>query len=328
MRTWGTGDSSERAKPTGTTRAATSAAKARTRWRFLIASGITSRHVPRRMRRVFRRNGSRDFDVQKEISHILSPGTIRRTRTPCVTLDRSSTMSSSTVERCPALLSLAVHEFRTPATVVGGYLRMLLRDTAEPLTPHQQKLLAEAEKSFARLVTLIGELSEIGKLDDGQLAMNREPLELGALLTEVAEHVHEAKDRDVHLALGGDPGAAPVSGDAARLRKAFDAVFRAILREKPGPATVIADRRRAQIDGRTCAVVIVADTGSVQQSYDRPRGVFNETRGGLGLALPLARRVFEGHGGWIWSPAPLSGGMEPDDPLSRGSAIIALPLTE
>ena len=29
----------------------------------------------------------------------------------------------------PQLLSLAVHEFRTPASVVGGYLRMLQRDT-------------------------------------------------------------------------------------------------------------------------------------------------------------------------------------------------------
>ena len=31
------------------------------------------------------------------------------------------------------LLSLAAHEFRTPASVVAGYLRMLQRDTEAPL---------------------------------------------------------------------------------------------------------------------------------------------------------------------------------------------------
>ena len=36
---------------------------------------------------------------------------------------------------------------------------------------------------------------------------------------------------------------ATVSGDAARLRTAFDAIFRAILREQAGPATVVAERR-------------------------------------------------------------------------------------
>jgi hypothetical protein len=121
-------------------------------------------------------------------------------------------------------------------------------------------------------------------------------------------------------------------GDVARLRAAFDAVFRAVLREKVGPATVVAERRVAIVDGRQSAVVVVADAAGVQEAYARPRAVFNEKRGGLGLALPLARRVFEGHGGRIWSPAPnapeapeASGG---NDPLARASAIIALPLTE
>ena len=35
----------------------------------------------------------------------------------------------TTEESYPKLISLAVHELRTPASVVGGYLRMLQRDT-------------------------------------------------------------------------------------------------------------------------------------------------------------------------------------------------------
>ena len=54
----------------------------------------------------------------------------------------------------PPLLSLAVHEFRTPRQVVGGYLRMLQRDGGGPLTDRQRHMIDEAEKSCARLVAL------------------------------------------------------------------------------------------------------------------------------------------------------------------------------
>ena len=231
-------------------------------------------------------------------------------------------MDRATAEQYTQLLSLAVHEFRTPASVVGGYLRMLQRDSDQPLTERQRKMVDEAEKSCARIVALIAEMSDIGKLDAGLLGLAHQPLDLFALVDDVAAHVHEAEDREVHLAVRGD-GAAPVSGDAARLRHAFDAIFRAILREKAGPATVVVERRRDHVDGRACAVVVVADDTNVQDAYARPRGAFEEKRGGLGLALPLARRVFEGHGGLIWAPEPASTG---DDPVARGSAIIALPV--
>jgi nitrogen fixation/metabolism regulation signal transduction histidine kinase len=125
-----------------------------------------------------------------------------------------------------------------------------------------------------------------------------------------------------------------VNGDVPRLRAAFDAVFRAILREKGGPCVVVAERRRETQNGKGTAVVVVSDAATVQAAYERDRAVFDEKRGGMGLALPLARRVIEGHGGRIAAPAPVPApGTPPNDPLaadpvSRGSAIITLPLTE
>jgi signal transduction histidine kinase len=220
-------------------------------------------------------------------------------------------------------LSLAVHEFRTPASVVGGYLRMLQRDSDQPLSERQRKMIDEAEKSCARLVGLIAELSDIGKLDAGMVTLAAQPVDLFALLADVAGHVHEARERDVRLELRGADGQAPLAGDSTRLRSAFDAIFRAILREKAGPALVIADCRRERVDGRSSAVIVIAEDSRVQEAYARPRAAFDEKRGGLGLALPIARRVLEGHGGAIHAPAEAEG-----DTLARGSAIVIIPLTE
>jgi signal transduction histidine kinase len=234
-------------------------------------------------------------------------------------------MTTSSTESYPPLLSLAVHEFRTPASVVGGYLRMLQRD-GDGLSDRHRKMIDEAEKSCARLVGLISELSDIGKLDSGLLTLNRERLDVFALAADVAEHVQEGRDREVRLDVRGDSGA-HIIGDRTRLSDAFSAIFRAILREKAGPAVVVVDRRRTTADGRSSAVVVIADEATVQTAYERDRAAFDERRGGLGLALPLARRVIEGHGGAIWAPASTAPSGE-SDPIARGSAIVRLPLTE
>ena len=225
-------------------------------------------------------------------------------------------------ESYPQLLALAVHEFRTPTSVVGGYLRMLQRDGESPLNERQRKMVEEAEKSCARLVALIAELSDVSKLDAGLLTLARQPLDAFALIAEVAELVHESRDREVKLEVRGEPSGARMSGDGQRLRTAFDAIFRAILREKGGPCTVVAERRVETRAGRPCAVLVVAEDSSVQAAYDREPAPFDEKRGGMGLALPLARRVIEGHGGRVWAPA--AAGV--DDLLTRGSAIVTLPI--
>ena len=236
-------------------------------------------------------------------------------------------MTNPSMESYPQLLSLAVHEFRTPISVVGGYLRMLQRDDNPALEARHRKMVDEAEKSCARMVALINELSDIGKLDAGLLPVSRQPVDVFGLTADVAEHVHEAKDRNVQLGVRGASDRAMVSGDTTRLRTAFDAVFRAILREKAGPATVVAERRRDRIDGRTSAVIVVAEDTNVQDAYERAREPFDEKRGGLGLALPLARRIFQSHGGGLFAPAAATPGST-DDPIARGSAIVILPLTE
>lgn len=225
----------------------------------------------------------------------------------------------TTPDEVPALISLAVHEFRTPASVVSGYLRMLLRDADHPLTDRQRRMVEEAEKSAARLAGMIAELSDLGKLDSGAIALQRRPVELFELLQDVASGVHEAQDRGVRLELRGDNAGATLIGDEARLKSAFDAIFRAILREQPTEVVVVGERRLVSSGRDRSAVLVVAPARSVQSAYDAEPGGFDDKRGGLGLALPLARRVIEGHGGRLWAPAGADG---------RGAALVSLPVTE
>jgi signal transduction histidine kinase len=68
--------------------------------------------------------------------------------------------------------------------------------------------------------------------------------------------------------------------------------------------------------------VLAIGDDSVVQELERealdPPVSFDEWRGGLGLALPVARRVIEKHGGAVWSAAGANG---------RATAALRLPLT-
>jgi signal transduction histidine kinase len=227
---------------------------------------------------------------------------------------------SSLRESYSRLLSLAVHEFRTPASVVGGYLRMLQRDTDQPLSDRQRKMIDEAEKSCARLVALIGELSEISKLDSGAAPFKDEPIDLFELVRDVAAGVHEAGDREVQLTVRGEVAGAPLRADPVRVRAAFEAFFRAILREQPSRAMVAADCRKGA-DGS--AVVVVARDTDVQRSYDAPRAPFDEKRGGLGLVVPIACRIVARYGGRVWSP----GQAGQSDGAGRSALVVSFPLS-
>jgi len=206
----------------------------------------------------------------------------------------------------PRALSLAVHEFRTPVTVVSGYLRMLLKEQGGPLTEKQRKMLEEAERSCGRLGALVAEMSELGKLEGGELAVARQAFDLAPLVAELASGMLEGNDRDVRLEVRGADRQLAVQGDRARLAAAIRALMHAALRERGDPGLIFADCSVLGSEPPPSALIAIGDEETVASLREAARGtppVFDEWRGGLGLALPVARRVIEAHGGALWSAA-------------------------
>ncbi len=138
-------------------------------------------------------------------------------------------------------MSLAVHELRTPVTVVSGYLRMLLREQAGPLSEKQKKMLEEAERSCARIGALVGEMSELGKLVSGEAALGTQAIDLAALLVELASGMHEGDDRGVRVETRGTDRPVMVTGDRTRLASALRALIHAAVRERGEPGVIVVE---------------------------------------------------------------------------------------
>jgi two-component system sensor histidine kinase ArlS len=232
----------------------------------------------------------------------------------------------SAVDEYTKLISLAVHEMRTPASVISGYLRLLQKDPNAELGERQRHMIDEAERSCVRLVGMLNELSELGKMDTGTAVFRSDAFDLFELLVDVAANVQEGRDRDMALETHGLSTHAPFSGDRARIRAALEVVVRGVMREQPASTTVVVDARRVAHNGSAAARIVVAPSVEVDRAAGTSPSSFDDYRGGLGLGLPIARRVIGRYGGQIWSAVPDDRSQLPMG--SRGAVVILLPLVE
>jgi signal transduction histidine kinase len=228
-------------------------------------------------------------------------------------------MSSAPTEpKWPRLLSLSVHELRTPISVVAGYLRMVLKDPAATLDERYRRMLEEAEKSCGRLAALVAEMSDLSALEAGTAPFKTAAIDVRALLTAAIDALPPLPDRNVPVELTTGSGPAVVQGDAPRLQSALTSILYGLRREVVTSERLIVQERNAPYKGEPASWIAIADVENIEavsraDVQDLTR--FDEWRGGCGLSLAVARRVIDRHQGSVWSPAT---GV-------KTAAVIALP---
>ena len=150
---------------------------------------------------------------------------------------------------------------------------------------------------------LTNELSDLGKLAADELKLAAQDIDLNALVAELASGMHEGMDRDVRVEVSASETPLPVRGDRARLSRAVHGLMHGAVRERGTPGVIVADCSAAKEGERTWAVLAIGQASLIESLRQHRDGApFEyEWKGGMGLALPLARQIIEAHGGALWS---------------------------
>lgn len=209
-------------------------------------------------------------------------------------------------------ISNVSYELRTPLNAIIGFAEILTNQYFGPLNERQLDYSRGVLESSQRLMSLINDILDLATIEAGQLVLEREPLDIHALLASILALTRERAQR-LELAINFDcpTDIGMVIADEQRLRQAvFNLVSNAV-KFTPSHGTVTLSAKRV---GNEVAL-IVADTG-IGIEPDRLGKVFEKfERGdptahpvGAGLGLSLVKSFIELHGGRVEiASAPLRG---------------------
>jgi len=194
------------------------------------------------------------------------------------------------------------HELRTPIFAVAGFAETLL-DGALDDDRVRRRFVEKIFQNAQRLDALTRDLSDISKLETGQLQVEREPFRLDDLATEVVDGLeHLARQHDVALDVRVPATLPPVLGDRARLRQVLtNLAENAIIYNEPNGQVEITARQRETGEVRVAVVDdgigIPPDAlGRLTERFFRVDKSRSRARGGTGLGLAIVKHILEAHG--------------------------------
>ncbi len=121
-------------------------------------------------------------------------------------------------------ISSVSHELRTPLTAINGWGETLLEMERSGSDPEQMRRgVGIIVKESRRLTTMVEELLDFSKMEDGRFTLSVEPVDLQAEFEDAVYTYRELfKQEGIELTYdGGDDLFPPISGDPERLKQVF-----------------------------------------------------------------------------------------------------------
>jgi signal transduction histidine kinase len=201
------------------------------------------------------------------------------------------------------LVATVSHELKTPLTSIRLAVHLLLEEAVGPLEPKQVELLLDARDNAERLLAMVNNLLDLGRLERGHGPLERRPISPAVLLREGAEAVGpRAEAKEVAVSVEAADDLPPLAGDPAQLQHALGNLLDNALTytDRGGRITLSASPSNGAI------VLAVADTGRgipaehlphVFERFFRVPG--QQPKSGTGLGLAIVREIVTAHGGTV-----------------------------
>lgn len=194
-------------------------------------------------------------------------------------------------------ISMASHELRTPITVIRGYLEMIETDNQSTLSKDSKEYLSIVNISTERLNTLIEDLLDVSRIEQGRLKMSVQSMNIWPIIEDTVKELKiQADAKGLALSCSLD-GSDFINADKDRLKQVLINIIGNSIKYTPsGSVEVKAINRDKKI------AIFIKDTGIGMSAKER-EGLFNKFYrvknkktvdiGGTGLGLWITKQIVE-----------------------------------
>jgi len=201
-------------------------------------------------------------------------------------------------------INISAHELKTPLTPIIGYIDLILGDKKSKMDELEREQLHICLRNAVRLKNLVGDITDISKLETKAMKFNMKPVKVEDIINGVTQDLMpDAEKKQINIAANIPPDLPLINADPERLTQALsNLVENAIKFTDKGGVTISAEKQKNEI------LVKVEDTGIgiAKKSRDKLFTKFFQADmspsrrvQGTGLGLVICKEIIESHGGKV-----------------------------
>ena len=197
------------------------------------------------------------------------------------------------------------HELRTPLNAVIGFSELLLDGVPGEINDEQRQCLEDILASGRHLLTLIGDVLDISKVEAGKMELRLQDMDLRDVIDEAVQTVRpmaEEKRHQMRVSVSG--GLPQAHADPGKVKQVLLNLLSNAIKFTPAGGRITVEATRG--DGE-CEVSVVdngigvreADRESIFEVFVQGETLPDGVKRGTGLGLALARQFVELMGGRV-----------------------------
>ena len=213
------------------------------------------------------------------------------------------------------------HELRSPLSTIHEQLAVVLGDMMEIAPETDQKILGRAKEKTHSLISLIGDLLDLSRIEEGAICKEPVPVKIDTLLKGIVDFLNDkaaAKQQSLSLEINTDT-LPEIQADPLALESIFGNLIANAINYTPenGQIRVVVEMAGINVKVNVIDNGFGIEAKYLEQIFDRFYRVKNDqTRyiTGTGLGLPIVKELVQSLGGFV----------EVDSTFGKGSTFTVL----